>query len=68
MLREVISEIVHDFLPLILNFLPTECTQKGWTLVFNRLGYERILVIEISDLNFPVGFYTVNPKKARFVN
>lgn len=56
-LREMISEIVHDFLPLIFDFLSTECPQKWRALILDGFGAERILVVEISDLELSVRFH-----------
>lgn len=54
LLREVISNVVHDFLALKLDFLPTKRAQKGWTLVLDGLADERILIVEIGDFKQPV--------------
>lgn len=55
LLREVISEIVHNLLALVLDFLPTKRAHEGWTLVLDSFRYERILIVEIGDLKLPVG-------------
>jgi hypothetical protein len=57
MLREVIREIVHDFFPLIFDFLSAEASHEGWTLVFYGLDAEGIVVVDVGDLEFSDGFH-----------
>lgn len=55
-LREVISEVVHDFLPLIFDFLSAEASHERWALIFDCLDAEGIVAIYVSDLKFSDGF------------
>lgn len=57
MLREVIREVVHDFLPLIFNFLPTKRAHEGRALVLDRLNAECVLTVDIGDLELPNGLH-----------
>lgn len=57
MLREVIREIVHNFFPLVFDFLPTERAQERRALVLDRVGAEGVLIIEIGYLKLSIGFH-----------
>jgi hypothetical protein len=48
----VISEVVHDFLALIFDFLSTESADKGRTLVLDCLRHQSVIV-EVGDLKLP---------------
>lgn len=56
LLREVISEVVENLLPLVLDFLPTVRAEERRTLILDGLRAERVLVIEIGELEFSDGF------------
>lgn len=57
MLREVISEIVHDFLPLIFDFLPTEAPHERGTLVLDRFNAESVVAVDVGDLKLSNGLH-----------
>lgn len=56
LLGEVLYEIVHDFLPLVLDFLPTKSARERGTLVLHCLGAQRILV-DVGDLELTDGLH-----------
>lgn len=54
LLGEVLNQIVHDFLPLELDFPPTESSRERRALVLDRLDAQRVLV-DVGDLKLADG-------------
>lgn len=53
----MISEVVENLLPLVLDFLSTEGAEEWWALIFHCLCAKCVLVVEIGELKLPDGFY-----------